>query len=87
MNWTLGRLSVADRMQRLSLGAVLMGLNLVGLLSDPTWAKWAALVIQADLIVTALVGCCPVLWGCSARLPRGVKAPSSADGPRAEPGR
>ena len=57
-----GRVGSPDRVQRLSIGLVLMGLNVAGLIVHPEWLKWAALLVQVELVGTALVGWCPLYW-------------------------
>lgn len=57
-----GRIGSPDRVQRLAVGLVLLGLNTIGLLSDPDWIRFAALGVQLELILTALAGWCPLYW-------------------------
>ena len=42
---------------------MLLGLNAIGLVNDPDWIRWTALIVQIELIFTAVVGWCPILWG------------------------
>jgi hypothetical protein len=49
-------------MQRLVIGLILLGLNSIGLVSDPDRIRFAALGVQLELIITALVGWCPLYW-------------------------
>ncbi|MCH7719869.1 MAG: hypothetical protein IH988_02605 [Planctomycetes bacterium] len=46
------------RIQRVLAGGLLIGLNTVGLASSPDWLKWAALVLQLELVATGLAGWC-----------------------------
>ena len=57
-----GRVGSPDRIQRLAVGLILMGLNIVGLVLHPEWLRWIALFVQVDLVVTALIGWCPLYW-------------------------
>ena len=57
-----GRIGSVDRAQRLLIGLMLMVLNVVGLLGHPEPLRWVALGIQLELIVTALIGRCPIHW-------------------------
>ena len=57
-----GRVGAPDRVQRLVIGLILMGLNVAGLMLHPEWVKWAALVVQVELVGTALIGWCPLYW-------------------------
>ena len=60
----LGRIPFPDRFQRIFLGTCLMALTVFGLLESSDWKKWAALVLQSELLVTGLVGWCPIYWAC-----------------------
>ena len=51
-----GQVGAPDRVQRLVIGLILMGLNVAGLMLNPEWVKWAALVVQVELVGTALIG-------------------------------
>ena len=51
-----------DRIQRVLVGGLLIGLNIVGLSSSPDWPKWIALVLQLELVATGLTGWCPLYW-------------------------
>ena len=57
-----GRVGAPDRVQRLVIGVILMGLNVVGLVIHPEWLRWAALCVQVELVGTALIGWCPLYW-------------------------
>ncbi len=57
-----GRVGSPDRIQRLVIGLILLGLNTIGLLVDPDWIRFAALGVQIELILTALAGWCPLYW-------------------------
>lgn len=57
-----GRVSTADRVQRLTIALALMVLTLYGLFTSPEWPKWVALVIQGELLTTAVAGWCPLYW-------------------------
>ena len=61
-----GRVGSADRIQRIVIGSILLGLNAVGLAQDPDWVRWASLVVQIELIGSALVGWCPLYWSFGA---------------------
>ena len=57
-----GLVGRADRLQRFVMGLVLMCLNVIGLFKAPDVLKWIALGIQAELILTGLIGWCPFYW-------------------------
>lgn len=57
-----GRVGSPDRAQRLVVGLILMGLNIVGLMLHPEWLRWIALIVQVDLVGTAMIGWCPLYW-------------------------
>ncbi len=57
-----GRVGSPDRKQRLVIGLILMVLNVAGLMLHPEWVKWVALVVQVELVGTALIGWCPLYW-------------------------
>ncbi len=57
-----GRVGSTDRMQRLIIGLTLLGLNTIGLISDPDWIRFAALGVQIELVLTAFAGWCPLYW-------------------------
>ncbi len=57
-----GRVGSPDRMQRLVIGLILLGLNTIGLLGDADWIRLAALGVQIELILTALAGWCLLYW-------------------------
>ena len=59
-----GRVSLPDRIQRTLLGACLMVLTLLGLSEASGWKTWAALALQAELLITGLAGWCPIYWAC-----------------------
>ncbi len=59
-----GAVSAADRLQRLIIAVILMGLTLLGLLRDPNWLLAIALAVQIELLLTALAGWCPIYWAC-----------------------
>lgn len=60
-----GNVPAADRIQRLSIGALLMALTLSGLAERADWRTLLALALQLELLVTGIAGWCPVYWGCS----------------------
>ena len=60
----LGRVSKADRIQRMVSGLLLMTLTLSGMLEKFDWRSFLAIAIQSELLITALVGWCPIYWGC-----------------------
>lgn len=64
--WARGFLSRSDRVQRLVLGATLILLNVYGMKHGVSWNQWVALVIQLDLIVTGMIGWCPMAMACRA---------------------
>ena len=37
-------------------------LSSTGLMLHPEWVKWVALVVQVELVGTALIGWCPLYW-------------------------
>ena len=51
-----------DRVQRILIGGMLIGLNTIGLATSPDWPKWAALVLQLELVATGVAGWCPLYW-------------------------
>jgi hypothetical protein len=53
-------------MQQLVIGLVLLGLNMIGMLGDPDWIRFAALGVQIELILTAVAGWCPLYWSFGA---------------------
>ncbi len=57
-----GRLGTPNRVKRLVIGLILMGLNVAGLMLHPEWLKWAALLVQVELVGTAVIGWCPLYW-------------------------
>ena len=59
-----GRIPRPDRLQRVLLGLLLMMLTIIGLIESPEWKKWAALVLQSELLITGLAGWCPIYWAC-----------------------
>ena len=61
-----GRVGSADRKQRILIGLILLGLNAIGLAKDPDWVRWASLLVQVELIGSALVGWCPLYWSFGA---------------------
>ncbi len=64
--WARGFLSRSDRAQRITLGAALILLNVYGMKNGLAWNQWVALAIQLDLIVTGMIGWCPVAMACRA---------------------
>jgi hypothetical protein len=60
----LGQFSGPDRIQRLLVGGCLMMLTIVGLFDRVEWRGIIALLLQAELLLTALAGWCPVYWAC-----------------------
>ena len=62
-----GRVPLPDRVQRLVLGASLMALTLSGLSESVDWRKLTSLALQAELLITGLVGWCPIYWACDRR--------------------
>ena len=56
------RVGAPDRVQRLVIRLILIGLNVAGLMLHPKWLKWAALLVQVELVGTALVGWYPLNW-------------------------
>ncbi len=57
-----GRVGSPDRVQRLVIGLLLMGLNITGLILHPEWLRWVALLVQVELVYTAMIGWCPLYW-------------------------
>ena len=68
-----GKVQPADRTQRVALGVVLILLNATGLAKSPDWAKWTALALQVELLLTGLAGWCPLYWSLRRR-PKGADA-------------
>ena len=62
--YTLGSIYLDDRAQRLLAGLSLMGLNVYAMQGGAHWNHWVALVIQVDLLLTAVIGWCPVTFAC-----------------------
>ena len=60
-----GRIAEADRLQRLTIGVLLMMLTLSKSFELADWRTVLALVLQAELLITGLAGWCPIYWGCS----------------------
>lgn len=44
-----------------------MTLTLSGLMQHTEWRGLVALGLQAELLLTGLVGWCPVYWACSTK--------------------
>ncbi len=61
---TIGIIPFPDRTQRVVFGLGLMLLTILGLFESSDWKKWAALVLQSELLLTGLVGWCPIYWTC-----------------------
>jgi hypothetical protein len=59
-----GRIPKADRIQRLLIGGALMLLTLCGLFERVDWRAIVALSLQTELLLTGLVGWCPMYWTC-----------------------
>ena len=57
-----GLVGTPDRIQRLVIGLIFLGLNVVGLMLHPEWLRWIALFVQIELVVTALIGWYPLYW-------------------------
>ena len=64
-----GRISQADRIQRLLIGGALMALTVSGLIHRIEWRGVVALTLQAELLLTGLVGWCPIYWTCRLNSP------------------
>jgi hypothetical protein len=62
--WRLGQLYSDDRAQRLLAGLALMALNVYAMRTEAHWNHYLALVIQLDLLTTALIGWCPLTLAC-----------------------
>lgn len=62
--YNAGRVPRADRIQRFVIGGTLMLLTVSGFLSQIDWRGIVALALQADLLLTGIVGWCPVYWSC-----------------------
>ena len=63
-----GRIPQADRIQRLVIGGALMLLTVSGFSSHIEWRGIVALALQAELLLTGIVGWCPVYWTCQIRM-------------------
>ncbi len=61
---TIGIIPFPDRTQRVVFGLGLMLLTILGLFESSDWKKWAALVLQSELLLTGLAGWCPIYWAC-----------------------
>ena len=68
-----GRVGRADRIQRLMIGAALMLLTVSGLGESADWRSVVALLLQTQLLLTGLVGWCPIYWACSTA---GIQSPA-----------
>ncbi len=67
-----GRVAGPDRVQRLTIALALMALTAHGLFTSPEWPRWVSLVIQIELLTTAIAGWCPLYWSfgtTSCRMP------------------
>jgi hypothetical protein len=62
--WRLGAIYTDDRAQRLLAGLALMALNVYAMRTEAHWNHYLALVIQLDLLTTALIGWCPLTLAC-----------------------
>ena len=61
-----GRVGSPDRAQRLTIGLILLVLNLLSMLrGEVDVMRWIALGVQIELITTALLGWCPLYWSFS----------------------
>lgn len=61
-----GRVGSPDRAQRLTIGLTLLALNVMSLSrGDGDLMRWIALLVQIDLIGTAVIGWCPLYWSFS----------------------
>ena len=56
----LGRISVPDRTQRLIFSIALMTLTIWGLTERFDWKPVLALALQIEMLLTGLVGWCPI---------------------------
>ena len=66
-NWYLrGKIPRGDRAQRLVIGGALMLLTISGLTESVGWRSVLALILQTELMITAIAGWCPVYWACDA---------------------
>jgi hypothetical protein len=60
-----GHINGADRIQRLTIGTALMLLTVLGLVERIDWRAMIALTLQSELLLTGLIGWCPICWTCS----------------------
>jgi hypothetical protein len=60
-----GQINGADRIQRLTIGTALMLLTVLGLVERIDWRAMIALTLQSELLLTGLIGWCPIYWTCS----------------------
>ena len=60
----VGRIPRADRIQRLVIGGALMLLTVSGFAQHLDWRGILALILQTELLLTGMVGWCPVYWTC-----------------------
>ena len=63
-SFNAGRIPQADRIQRLVIGGALMLLTVSGFSQHIDWRGIVALALQAELLLTGIVGWCPVYWTC-----------------------
>ncbi len=65
-HWYRGKIPRGDRAQRLVIGGALMLLTISGLTESVGWRSVLALILQTELMITAIGGWCPVYWACDA---------------------
>ena len=64
-NWYLrGKIPRGDRAQRFVIGGALMLLTISGLAESFGWRSVLSLILQTELMITAIAGWCPIYWAC-----------------------
>ncbi len=62
----MGQVSDPDRVQRLFFSVCLMTLTIWGMTEQADWKHIVALTLQVELLLTALIGWCPIYCTCRA---------------------
>ena len=60
----MGSLQGVDRFQRLVIGGILMMLTLLGFTERVEWRGLIAAALQTEMLLTGIIGWCPIYWGC-----------------------
>lgn len=61
---SMGQLTNPDRVQRLFFSVCLMTLTIWGMIETPDWKHIVAITLQSELLLTALIGWCPIYCTC-----------------------